>query len=183
MRGKLRFILGFLLLLMFANIPAIKAGSFPEKTTPPQKLTVYFFLAETCPISQFYTLTLKELHKEFASEDLQFKGIFPNTESTAETIADFKTKYQLPFALETDPGQKLSKNLKAMITPEAIIKNETTGAIVYQGRIDDSYFRVGKRRPVAREHDLKNALTELKKGQPVTKSVTSAVGCYITFLP
>lgn len=163
------------------NLPQAKA--FTALGKPAEKLTVYVFLSENCPISQFYTLTLKELHREFSGEDLEFTGVFPNATSTPETVAEFKTRYELPFKLQPDPEQKLTKLLKATITPEVIVKNEATGAIVYQGRIDDSYYRVGKRRAVAKEPDLKNALQELKNHQTVSKPATAAVGCYITFLP
>jgi peroxiredoxin len=166
-------------LALFAGKAAAQAG--PAATPVPH--TVYIFLSETCPISQFYTLTLKELYREFATKDLQFTGIFPNTASTPQSIAEFKNTYNLPFPLQTDPGQHLTKTLKATITPEVVVKNETTGAIVYKGRIDDSYFRVGKRRSVSREHDLENALTELKNNRPVSKPEAPAVGCYITVLP
>ena len=179
---KAKFILVVLLFLAGISLQAAVADK-PEKAAAQQHISVYIFLAETCPISQFYTLTLKELHQEFASENIKFEGIFPNSESTAETVAAFKQKYKLPFPLKTDLAQQLTKQLNATITPEAIIKNEATGEILYQGRIDDSYFRVGKRRPKAREHDLRNALTQLKNNQPVSTTKTDAVGCYITFLP
>lgn len=176
--------LAFLLLLLLAGI-SVRAQQVKPAVEPAKQaqISVYIFLAETCPISQFYTLTLKELHKEFASERLTFKGIFPGKESTKESVTAFNKKYELPFPLLLDSEQKLAKALNATITPEVIVKNEISGEILYQGRIDDSYFKVGKKRPAAREHDLRNALIELKNNQPVSKPKTEAVGCYITFLP
>ena len=180
----LQLILG--LLLFFSGISApLFAKNQPEKEAAKDKdkITVFVFLAETCPISQFYTLALKDLHREYASGNLEFIGIFPNKESTEETIAEFKKTYDLPFTLQADAGQQLTKQLKVTVTPEVVVKNENSGEILYQGRIDDSYYQVGKKRPVVREHDLKDALTNLKTGRKIAKPKTEAVGCLITFLP
>jgi peroxiredoxin len=177
--------LWLLLLMLFSGclVTQTMAAKLPESKPEKAKLSVYIFLAETCPISQFYTLTLKDLYRQFDSDKLTFKGIFPNTESTVESVAEFKKTYDLPFELIVDTGQKLTRELKATITPEVVIKNDATGEILYQGRIDDSYYQVGKKRPSAREHDLRNALTQVHNNQPVKKNKTEAVGCYITFLP
>lgn len=171
----------FLLLVLFLG--GISSKTVAEKPEEKAKLSVYIFLAETCPISQFYTLTLKDLYRDFNSDNLRFKGIFPGKGSTEASVAEFKKTYALPFALILDKDQKLTKNLKATVTPEVIVQNDQTGEILYQGRIDDSYYQVGKKRPSAREHDLRNALTQLQHKQPVKKPKTDAVGCYITFLP
>ena len=63
---------------------------------------VYIFLSETCPLSQYYTRTLKDLHKEYDSEKVDIIGIFPNSLSTSETIETFKQKYSLPFTCIRD---------------------------------------------------------------------------------
>ena len=179
---KVRF--SFLWLLAFALLLARPACALtPEKEPVKETYTVYIFLSETCPISQFYTLALKELHFEFSGGQFAFVGIFPNAATTPETIAGFGKKYDLPFSLKPDPEQQITAALKATITPEVIIKDEAAGTIVYKGRIDDAYFRVGKRRPKVNERDLKNALTQLKNGLPVSKPETAAVGCYITLKP
>jgi len=173
-----------LLLLVFCGISTeTRAANQPEKPEEKARLSVYIFLAETCPISQFYTITLKDLHREFASDNVTFKGIFPGKESTEGSVAEFKKTYDLPFELILDKDQKLTRNLKAKVTPEVIVQNELTGEILYQGRIDDSYYQVGKKRPFVREPDLRNALTQLQRNQPVKKPKTDAVGCVITFLP
>jgi len=181
----MKYWLNLLLGLLTMLLPALNgsAAAFPEKKAAKEPITVYIFLSETCPISQFYTLTLKELHQAFADENLKFTGVFPNAESTPETIAEFKARYSLPFSLLPDPKQELTKALKAGITPEVVVKNEVSGEILYKGRIDNSYFRVGKRRDKVTEEDLKKALTEIKNNQKVSNPISAAVGCYITLLP
>ena len=175
-RAAMKLVLGLMLFFCGISAPPLFARNQPEKEAAKDKVTVYIFLAETCPVSQFYTLSLKDLHREFASKNLEFIGIFPNKESTEETIAEFKDLYKLPFTLQSDPGQELTKKMKVTVTPEVVVKNEVSGEVLYQGRIDDTYYQVGKKRPVAREHDLKNALTSLKTGKKVAKTKTDAVG-------
>ena len=52
---------------------------------------VYVFLGETCPVSRHYTLTLRNLHAQYASEELEFIGVFPNRLSTPTAIAAYGT--------------------------------------------------------------------------------------------
>lgn len=175
------------LLLLLLFIGGIFNGTFaaekPEKPAEKTQLSVYIFLSETCPISQYYTITLKDLYREFESKNLAFKGVFPNKESTEESVAEFKRSYDLPFDLMLDPEQKMAREMKATVTPEVIVKNDRTGEILYQGRIDDSYYQVGKKRAFVRDHDLRDALSKIQNNQPVKKPKTDAVGCIITFLP
>ena len=80
----------------------IQAQSKNESTRniPDQRqdrITVYVFLHESCVISQYYTLPLRELHEEYANENIQFIGLFPNFSSKPNQIETFKEKYQIPL--------------------------------------------------------------------------------------
>ncbi len=143
-------------------------------------LTVYVFLSETCPICQNQTYSLRELYEQFGHKKVSFVGVFPNqTFSTKETIVKFGKKYRLPFALQKDENQLLTDSLGAIITPQVIVIQENTHNIIYAGKIDNSYERLGKRRPVITEFYLKNALDEILDGKKVTLPQTTPVGCYI----
>ena len=108
--------------------------------------TVYVFLHESCVISQYYTLPRRELHKEYADENVQFIGLCPNLSSKPNQIETFKEKYQIPFELETDYYHKKREEFEATVTPEVIVYNESKEQLIYKGRIDDAYARVGKRK-------------------------------------
>ena len=82
---------------------------------------IYIFMGETCPVSRHYTLTLKKLHAEYASEKLEFIGVFPNRLSTPATIAAFKEKYALPFTCIGDATHTWVNRLGATITPEVVV--------------------------------------------------------------
>lgn len=148
-------------------------------TTKTSPLTVYIFLHESCRISQYYTLILRELHQQYGSKDVQFKGIFPNQSTTAKDMQTFKEKYNLSFPMVFDKDQQLTQELGATITPEVIVVNSNTQAILYKGRIDNTYYRVGKRRQITTTYELKEVLEKAKNGKLLVYTTEQAIGCYI----
>jgi peroxiredoxin len=171
----------FLLLVVTALL--VGRGQVGQAGLPPAPgrqlpFTVYVFLAESCPISQQATLPLRELHAKYAARGVRFVGVFPGGTATAAAVADFKGKYAVPFALQLDPGQKLTRRFKATTTPEALVV-AADGRILYQGRLDDRYAALGERRTVSQHHELAEALADLAAGRPVAVPRTEPVGCFI----
>lgn len=138
-------------------------------------------MAEECIICQYYTLNLKELHQKYATETIEFVGLFPNKFSNRESIANFKEKYEIPFDLKTDRFKTKTKKLEVKVTPTVVIYNETKDEILYHGRIDNTYFRVGKRRRITTTSELEDALIAIKNGTPIETAKTETIGCFITF--
>jgi hypothetical protein len=143
------------------------------------RATVYVFLADTCPISQAVTLPLRELHGKYAAQGVQFVGVFPAADITPVAIGKFAKTYQIPFPLQADPGRQLTRRWHARITPEAVVVAADGRRVLYQGRLDDSYARLGQRRTVLTHHELADALAAVVAGQPVAVPKTEAVGCFI----
>ena len=127
----------FLFLLLLVTFAGLNA-----------QVEVYIFLREDCIISQHYTVNLKQLHRDYANDSLAFIGVFPNQSSTEMDMIVFKGKYELPFQLVLDHEQVLVKRFGATITPEVVVYDTARQVILYQGRIDDTYYRVGKKRRV-----------------------------------
>jgi len=166
--------------LLLLIICLLSVSSFSHKAPASSApVTVYIFLSETCPICQSYTLTLKTLYTKYSARPVKFIGVFPNYYSGEKSLAEFKKKYEIPFALVTDKSGKLSKRLKAGITPEVFVEDDKR-TILYSGRIDDSFYAVGKRRTVITSNDLDNALAAITTGKKVAQPKTQAVGCIIT---
>ncbi|MCW3103347.1 MAG: hypothetical protein JWO09_1787 [Bacteroidetes bacterium] len=166
--------------LLLLTICLLSVSSFSYKApTSPTPVTVYIFLSETCPICQSYTLTLKTLYTKYSSRSVKFIGVFPNYYSDDKSLAEFRKKYAIPFALVTDKNGTLSKRLKAGITPEAFVEDDKKN-ILYSGRIDDSFYALGKRRTVITTNDLDEALSAITNGKKVARPKTQAVGCIIT---
>lgn len=151
-------------------------------TRPQPAYEVYVFMGEECIISQYYTLTLKQLWKEYASESIHFKGLFPNPSSSPEKIKSFQDKYDLPFPLSLDLQQEQMHRFGAKVTPEVVVFDKTNQQILYQGRIDNTYFRVGKRRAVTTRTELDEVLQAIQADEKPAVENTTAVGCFITKL-
>jgi hypothetical protein len=167
-------LLGIALLLGGAGLAG--AG---RPAAPRLPLTVYVFLAETCPISQQATLPLRALHARYAPLGVRFVGVFPAPGSTAASVAEFARTYALPFATQPDASQQLTRQLGATITPEAIVVAADGHTVRYQGRLDDQYAALGQRRTISQHHELADALADLAAGRPVAVPRAPAVGCFI----
>lgn len=163
---RVSFFLGLVLVLLTAARPTPKA-------------TVYVFLSDTCPICQASTLTLRQLHAEYAAQGIEFVGVFPEPELRPADLILFQKEYQLPFPVRLDEGQQLARRFQARITPEVVVA-APDGRVLYQGRIDDSYAALGQRRIVVQHHELRDALAAVAAGRPVALPRTEAVGCLIT---
>lgn len=170
----------WLLLTLPVSIPAMIQ---PIKDTPPaisDSLTVYIFLADQCKISQFYTLELERLFQNYHKNNVGIVGYFPNTISTLERIDSFAITYSLSFPLFEDHEKSMTKKLGATVTPEAIVWDHRTDKMIYRGRIDDSYVRVGKRKLHPQHHDLEDIIADWQLNQsPPAIVETKAIGCFI----
>ena len=51
--------------------------------------------------------------------------------------------------------------------------------IVYQGRIDNLFAKIGKRRSRATQNDLRDALNSILKGIPIAVPKTTPIGCFL----
>ena len=56
---------------------------------------------------------------------------------------------------------------------------QADGRVRYQGAIDDWYVALGKHRPEATQHYLRNALDAVLAGKEVAIVKTEAVGCLV----
>lgn len=156
------------------------ANDLPQTDSQEKdSVTVYIFLHESCVISQYYTLALQDLHETYANDQIRFIGLFPNLSSKIDDIMVFKEKYQIPFELKTDHYHIKKEALNATITPEVVVYDESQREILYKGRIDDSYFRVGQRKRVTTTSELKDVLEAIINGQAIEVPHTKAIGCFI----
>ena len=166
--------------LIFVWIGGLIVPLHAQKEDVNLKAYLYIFLEEECPMCQYYSLTLKELHATYAKQGIQFVGLFPFADSRLDKIQAFKEKYQFPFELKLDENQALARLFEARITPEVVLTN-AEGEIKYRGRIDNAYDRPGRRRRVISSHELADAMDAILAGRDPEISRTQAVGCFISF--
>lgn len=166
------------LLLLFVVLSQKAYAQEVVKTD--DSLVLYLFLLDECVISTQYTATMRDLHNRFGSK-VEFVGIFPNFASKKEAIEDWQKTYNIPFETRTDYYKTLCKKLGATVTPEVVLYNESSQEKLYQGRIDNLYAGLGRRRRQATQHDLADALHKATQGLPMTFKKTEAIGCFINY--
>lgn len=143
-------------------------------------LSLYIFLLDDCPICIQYTPTLNDLHKEYGNE-ISFVGYFPNFSSKPAKIDTYKKKYEVKFPLYTDYFKKKAKKFNAQVTPEVILFNHNTNEVMYQGRIDNMFYKLGRRRKVVTEHDLKTAIQNAISNKVIERPFIEPIGCFINY--
>lgn len=198
---KKQICLLFLICIVLANTTA-QSPSFLKKkmlkTLTNQKIElnqivenkpfVLVFYGTDCPICQKYVPILRGITDSFP--EVKFVLVFTKWDSLGATT-DFArsitwdrrtlgTRETNNFEYIWDYKNKLIKNIKALTTPEAFLFN-AKGQLQYRGAIDNWFYALGKYRPEATEHYLKNALTQFQKNEKITVSNTTPVGCYIEY--
>jgi len=144
-------------------------------------ITVYYFMLEECKICQYYTPTMIDFYDTYNSDQIGFVGLFPNHFSSPDNIKVFKDKYAIPFPLKKEFFLSRTNQFGVKVTPEVVVYNETTETVLYQGRIDNSYYKLGRRRQVITHYELRDVLDQILAGEEVNVSAAPPIGCYISF--
>lgn len=167
----MNLLLTFLTALLFSAHPT---ASKTEKSP----LTIYFFVAETCPICQYYTAKINQISEDYSDHNVVL--VFPNSLSSEKTMEKFKKKYKLNASMQLDSDHDLVQKFGATVTPEVVIHDPNSDEVLYQGRIDDNYARVGQRKRQIQSDDLVNALNAISNNTAISTAKTTPVGCYIS---
>lgn len=141
------------------------------------KLSVYIFLSPECPLCQNYARTLNTLNKEF-NEQVKFIGVIPGKTYNNTEINKYIADYKIRFDIINDTALRLVEKMKATVTPEAILVDQTQ-AILYRGAIDDWAISPGKKKLSPTIAYLKNAIEQTLSGNDVIINSTKPVGCLI----
>jgi hypothetical protein len=139
---------------------------------------VLIFVSAECPVSNRYAPEIQRLYKEFAPKGVRFTLVYPNPTDDRAVVEKHIRDYGLPSVAERDPDHVLVRKARATVTPEAVVFDDRN-RVLYQGRIDDRFVELGRERPAATQHDLRNALNAVLTGRPVTPAKTQAIRCFI----
>jgi hypothetical protein len=121
---------------------------------------------------------VRELYKEFKSQDVDFFLIYVDPHETAAAIHDHLREYEYPCMALRDPNHVLVEQTGATVTPEAVVFNDKW-SVAYRGRINDMYEDFGKSREVPTKRDLRDAIVATLAGKAMAEPLTKAIGCYI----
>ena len=187
-----RFVAAFCCSVLFScqATSARQASGFAQdlsgKPLDPQrsssgKIVVMIFLRTDCPIANRYAPLLTQWSNEFGDR-AKFWLVYPDAAESAELIRKHNQEFRLQFAVVRDIHHSLVKRARVTVTPEAAVFN-AAGALVYHGRIDDSYSDAGHSRPKPTTHELEDAIRETLAGRAPLKNYVPAVGCFISDVP
>src|SRR5688572_24313882 len=130
-------------ILQTAGDSAISLGEVPKK-----KATLFVMMSPECPICQKYTHVLHLLYKDYyKTKKVTVYLVFPGTYFDLPTIKTYLKEQILEYPALLDKDYRLTKFLKARVTPEAFVINEK-GEVIYSGMIDNWYYALGKKRGV-----------------------------------
>ncbi len=151
--------------------------SITEPTDRQPRATVYLFLSVNCPISNGSLPMLNRLCEQFTSKGIEFVGVVPGANATADEVDAHHQEYAIRFPVVWDRQHKLCERLGATHTPQAVVVG-VNDEVLYSGRLDNRNVDLGKRRAKTRD-DLRRALNDIVVGREVQVSRTLPVGCVI----
>ena len=155
-------------------------GHVSTPLTPAKGETnLLFFVSADCPVSARYSPEMDRVIATYGARGVHAWFIYADLTATIPSVranlGTFHPGTKTPAVI--DAGFQLTTAVDVTITPEVAVY--TSAGRVYRGRIDDLYVSIGKSRPEALHHDLREALDAVLAGRPVATPETQAVGCYI----
>ncbi|HMP28183.1 MAG TPA: thioredoxin-like domain-containing protein [Saprospiraceae bacterium] len=142
------------------------------------KPTVYIFMLEECVICQNYCPKINTIYEDY-HDKFNFLLVFPSFISKPSTIEKFYKDYNIKIPYKTDFYKTLVNKFDVNVTPEVVIYDPKQESVLYKGRLDNSFFALGKRRKSGISTDLVIAIEQILSGQSPRPSSTQAIGCII----
>jgi hypothetical protein len=136
-------------------------------------VSVVVFLDTECPVANQYVPELAAMAKRHP--EAAIFGVISNASVTRAQALEHRKKFQIEFPEIFDASGELAARLKPTTTPEAFLIRE--GAIVYRGRIDDRWEKLGRQRERDPKKDLEEALVAAIAGTEIAVPRTEPVGC------
>ncbi len=143
---------------------------------------VVIFTTVDCPIANAYAPEINQIVSDYRERPLRLYLVHVDPDVTAERAQAHAKEYGFSGPVLLDPKQELAKKLGVKVTPEALLV-KAGGKVAYQGRIDDQWGDLQKKRPAPTKRDLRAAIEALLSGKPIPTAKTKAIGCDLPVLP
>src|SRR3989338_2030215 len=140
---------------------------------------VVIFTCNHCPYAQAYEDRIIALAKHFDPEGVQFILINSNNAATYpdDSFEAMKKRHEekaFPFPYCADESQEVAKAYGALCTPHCFVFDRHR-KLKYKGRVDDNW----KDPAAVTEHNLRDAIAALVKGEEPPRHEANAIGCSI----
>jgi glutaredoxin-related protein len=160
----------------FTALDKTKADYFEELNK--NELSVFIFYSTECPICIKSLNSIKQIIKD---HDLNYYFVYPKEINSKKNIKKFHRMNNLPSNFSKiilDENQVLIKQLDAKVTPQCFLI-DSKGNVLYSGKIDDRFEKIGVQKNEVRESYLNDAIISFKKGEEIKVKSTEPVGCFI----
>jgi peroxiredoxin len=137
--------------------------------------TIVAFLNFQCPISNKQTPELIELGEKYKGKKVNIIGICCDVETPKE-LASHINDFKITFPVFYDPDHIVSTAFLADFTPQVFLIDSSM-TLRYFGRINDQYEDRATKNLVIKNHDLREALTNVLANKEVVPQYTQPVGC------
>ena len=134
------------------------------------------FISVDCPISNAYAPEINRICKDYEPRGLKVYLVHADRTLSLDDARKHAADFGYTCPILIDRGHDLVSRLGARVSSEAAVVL-SDGTLAYQGRIDNLYAAVGKKRFEATTHDLRDALDAVLAGRPAPTPRTRAVGC------
>ena len=162
--------------------PAVRDvdGRVHRPFQPAAHVSVLLFVTSDCPISNAYAPEIQSLCQASVARGFRCLLLYEDPGIAASGVRAHLQAYRYTrMAAAIDRRGAVAARAGASITPEALVIDRS-GTVRYRGRIDNLYADLGRRRPAATVHDLRDAIDAVLAGRQVSTPRTEALGCYIT---
>ncbi|MTI29417.1 thioredoxin family protein [Xanthovirga aplysinae] len=144
------------------------------------KATVLMFICNHCPFVQHVVNELVRLANDYLPKEVSFIGISSNDiiaypQDSPKEMKKFAELHKFSFPYLYDETQEVAKAYHAACTPDFSIFDKDL-LCVYRGRMDGS--RPGNNIEVD-GREIRSALDNILKGEPVSSQQLQSVGCNI----
>jgi hypothetical protein len=160
-----------------ASLPDLLGNSVRVLPSKAKKGVVAFFVLANCPNANAYAPEMNRIARRYGPMGWKFYLVFTDS---LYNLAELQTNAkQFGYTFPVLHGQgELLRLAKATKSPEAAVFSRS-GHLLYDGRIDDRFYALGKQRSAPTQRDLRAALDAVDAGKPVPHSRTDVVGCFI----
>jgi thiol-disulfide isomerase/thioredoxin len=159
------------------ELPATDGKSYDPLAAGGRKAVVLFFVSPFCSTTRAFMKEINQIAADYGARAMVYL-VHSDSEITLEVALEHALLSEVKATVLIDKEQKLAKQVRATVTPEAVVLT-SEAALLYKGRINDLYLGPTKRQRSATTKDLRDALDAILVGKPLPAPQHEAQGCKI----
>lgn len=161
------------------SLEATNGKTYSLKDFSQAKGLVLFFTCNHCPYVKGSNENTRQLAEEVKDKGIEFVAISsnsPNTypEDSFEHMKELMDKEHYPWVYLYDANQEVAKAYGGLKTPHFFFFDQDR-KLIYTGRAIDH----PRDHTQSKTHELKDAIDQYLKGEPILTPVTNPIGCNI----